>query len=34
MTKGLEPWAPFGVIQFNGLKVVVDKVEELSTFPI
>ena len=34
MTKGLEPWAPFGVRQFNGLEVVVDKVEKLSTFPI
>ena len=34
ITKVLEPWAPFSVRQFNGLKVVVDKVEELSTFPI
>jgi len=34
MTKGLEPWAPFGVRWFNGLEVVINKVKELSTFPI
>ena len=34
MTKGLEPWAPFGVGQFNGLEVVVDEIKELSTFSI
>jgi len=34
MTKGLEPWVPFDIRRFNGLEVVVDKVEELSTFPI
>jgi len=34
MTKGLELCAPFGVRQFNGLEVIVDKVKELSTFPI
>ena len=34
MTKGLEPWAPFGVGQFNGLEVVIDEVKELSTFSI
>jgi len=34
MTKGLEPWTPFKVRQFNGFKVVIDKVEEMSSFPI
>ena len=33
MTKGLEPWTPFGVRQFNGFKVVIDKVKEMSSFP-
>ena len=34
MTKRLEPWTPFGVKQFDGLEVVVNKVKELSTFSI
>ena len=34
MTERLELWAPFGVRQFDGLKVVVNKVKELSIFSI
>ena len=34
MTKGLEPWASFSIRQFNSLEVVIDKIEELSIFPI
>jgi len=34
MTKGLEPWTLFGIRQFNGFKVVINKVEEMSSFPI
>jgi len=34
MTERLEPWAPFGIRQFDGLKVVINKVKELSIFSI
>jgi len=34
MTKGLELWTPFGVRQFNGFKVVINKVKKMSSFPI
>ena len=34
MTKGLEPWAPFDVRWFDVFKVVIDEIEEVSTFSI
>jgi len=34
MTKGLEPWTLFGIRRFNGFEVVIDKVKEMSSFPI
>jgi len=34
MTEGLKPWASFDMRQFDVFEVVIDKIEEVSTFSI
>jgi len=34
MTEGLEPWAPFDIRWFDVFEIVINKIEEVSTFSI